>query len=75
MEAMFATGGATMPANPGDEIVVDAVHTGEPKREGEILEVETRDGVVHYRVRWDDGHESIFFPGSTAHVVNLGAKS
>ena len=27
--------------------------------------------VVHYRVRWDDGHESIFFPGSTTHVVKL----
>jgi Domain of unknown function (DUF1918) len=58
-------------ANPGDELVVDPVNAGEPKREGEILEVETRGGVVHYRVRWDDGHESTFFPGSTTHVVNL----
>ena len=64
-----------MDARVGDEIVVDAVHTGEPKREGEILEVEVRDGVVHYRVRWDDGHETIFFPGSTSHVVNLRSKS
>ena len=62
-----------MDAKPGDEIVVDAVHTGEPKREGQILEVETGGGIVHNKVRWDDGHESIFFPGSTAHVVNLGA--
>jgi hypothetical protein len=61
-----------MKAKPGDEIVVDAVHTGDPRREGEIIEVEERDDVVRYRVRWDDGHESIFFPGSTAHVVNLG---
>ncbi len=64
-----------MQAKPGDEIVVDAVHTGEPKREGEILEIETRDDVVRYRVRWDDGHESIFFPGSTAHVVTLNSQS
>jgi len=64
-----------MNANPGDEIVVDAVHTGELTRQGEILAVETRDGIVHYRVRWHDGHESTFFPGSTAHVVNLKAKS
>jgi len=62
-----------MQAKPGDEIVVDAVHTGEPKREGEILEIETRGGIVHYKVRWDDGHESIFFPGSTTHVVDLHA--
>lgn len=64
-----------MDAKPGDEIVVDAVHEGEPKREGEILEVKTGGGIVHYRVRWDDGHESVFFPGSTAHVLNLRARS
>jgi len=60
-----------MDAKVGDEIVVDAVHTGEPKREGEILEIIDGDGVLHYRVRWDDGHESLFYPGSTTHVVKL----
>ena len=60
-----------MDARVGDEIVVDAVHTGEPSREGEILEIIDRDGVLHYRVRWDDGHESLFYPGSTTHVVKL----
>lgn len=64
-----------MIAKPGDEIVVDAVHEGEPKREGEILEVKTGGDIVHYRVRWDDGHESVFFPGSTAHVVKLRSQS
>jgi hypothetical protein len=64
-----------MYAKPGDEIVVDSERTGEPKREGEILEVESKGGVVRYTVRWDDGHESNFFPGSTAHVVHLGSKS
>ena len=60
-----------MDANVGDEIVVDGVLTGEPKREGEILEISDRGGVVHYRVQWDDGHESLFYPGSTTHVVKL----
>jgi hypothetical protein len=60
-----------MDAKVGDEIVVDAVHIGEAKREGEILEITDRGGVVHYRVRWDDGHESLFYPGSTTHVVKL----
>jgi hypothetical protein len=64
-----------MAARPGDEIVVDNERTGEPKREGEILEVESKGGVVRYAVRWDDGRESIFFPGSTAHVVNLGSRT
>lgn len=61
-----------MNANIGDEIVVDAVHIGEPRREGQILEVIDRGGIVHYRVQWDDGHESVFFPSSTTHVVKLG---
>lgn len=61
-----------MQAKEHDEIVVDAVHIGEPQRRGEILEVIDRGGVVHYRVRWDDGHESIFFPSSTTHVVKTG---
>jgi hypothetical protein len=60
-----------MNANVGDEIVVDGVLTGEPKREGEILEISDLGGVVHYRVRWDDGHESLFYPGRTTHIVNL----
>ena len=64
-----------MHANVGDEIVVDSVHTGEPPRKGEILEVIERDGSQHYRVRWDDdGSDGIFYPGSTSHVVNLGAR-
>ncbi len=64
-----------MKAKAGDEIVVDGVNLGDPKREGEILEVVTRGDVVHYLVRWDDGHETIFYPGSTTHVVNLRSKS
>ncbi|HEY7134120.1 MAG TPA: DUF1918 domain-containing protein [Acidimicrobiia bacterium] len=60
-----------MKARPGDEIVVDATHIGEPNREGEILEVTSSNGVEHYRVRWDDGRETIFFPGSTTHTVRL----
>ncbi len=60
-----------MHANVGDEIVVDAVHTGEPTRKGEVLEVTHQGGVEHYVVRWDDGKETVFFPGSTTHTVTL----
>jgi hypothetical protein len=60
-----------MDAKVGDEIVVDGVATGDPKREGQILEITDRGDVVHYRVRWDDGHESLFYPGSTTHIVKL----
>jgi hypothetical protein len=61
-----------MHAKIGDEIVVDALHIGEPTRKGEVLEVIERGGIVHYRVRWDDGHATAFFPGSDAHVMALG---
>jgi hypothetical protein len=62
-------------ANVGDELVVDALHLGEPPRKGEILEVlGAGTDVAHYRVRWDDGHESIFYPASTSHVVHPGQR-
>ena len=60
-----------MKANVGDEIVVDTIQSGEVRREGEVLEVHERDGVLSYVVRWDDGHETLFFPGSNAHVVHV----
>jgi len=60
-----------MNVNVGDEIVVDPTRPGAPRREGEILDVLESGGVLHYRVRWDDGHESVFFPSSDAHVVSL----
>ncbi len=59
-----------MDARPGDELVVDTMHTGEPPRRGEVLEVIGDGDTLHYRVRWLDGHESVFYPGSTAHVVH-----
>ena len=63
-----------MEAKVGDQIVVDAAHTGEMPREGEVREVLSAGGVVHYRVRWDDGHETLFYPGSTTHTVRLAAR-
>jgi hypothetical protein len=30
---------------------------------------------VHYRVRWDDGHESLYFPGSDAHLERIDSSS
>lgn len=61
-----------MEAKAGDEIVVDGRNLGDPQRKGEIIEVLGEGNVLHYRVRWDDGHDSIFFPGSNAHVVRPG---
>lgn len=52
----------------GDVIVIAGRHVGAAERIGEILEVLGTPGHVHYRVRWDDGGESIFYPGSDATI-------
>ena len=50
----------------GDIVVVDGHRVGDLKRTGEILDILGDAGRPHYRVRWDDDHESIFYPGSDA---------
>lgn len=49
------------PASVGDVIEVRGV-PGAPTRRGTILELLGRAGHEHYRVRWDEEHESLFFP-------------
>ena len=59
----------------GDLVVISGHRVGEPERIGEILAVLDVAGRERYRVRWEDGHESIFFPGSDAlirHAVPRG---
>jgi hypothetical protein len=56
-----------MHAQVGDEIVVDSMEVGTPERRGTILEVRVAATGEHYLVRWSDGRESFFFPGSTSH--------
>jgi hypothetical protein len=46
----------------GDRIVVDSAQVGQAAREGEILEVTDTPSGPHYRIRWDDGHESVLMP-------------
>ena len=42
---------------------------GKPLRRGQILEILGRPGHMHYRVRWDEHHESIFYPQDGDGVV------
>jgi len=62
-----------MRAAIGDKIVVQSHHVGEAERGAVILAVEGEDGGPPYLVRWDDGHESVFFPGSDATVEHYPA--
>jgi hypothetical protein len=52
----------------GDVVVISGHRVGEHERLGEILEVLGEGEHVHYRVRWDDGAESVFYPGSDATI-------
>ena len=62
-------------AKVGDVVAIHAHHLGEPDRLGEILEVLGSADQVHFRVRWDDEHESIFYPGNDASIrVRRGEK-
>jgi len=55
----------------GDRIIVESESVGTPTREGEILEVIEGGVGVRYRVRWSDGHESIFSPaGGSARIIS-----
>jgi hypothetical protein len=48
-------------ARAGDWLNVHMIGGGAARR-GQIVEVLGSPGHEHYRVRWDEGHESIHFP-------------
>lgn len=54
------------PARIGDQIVITGHSVGDSPRTAEILEVLGEPGHERFRVRWEDGHESIFFPAEDA---------
>jgi hypothetical protein len=57
----MATAKTTSSAHVGDWIETRGLH-GEPARRGQIVELLGREGHEHYRVRWDEQHESILYP-------------
>ncbi len=56
-------------AKPGDWIVIHPHTLGEHERTGLVLEVLGTPSHERYRVRWDEEHESVFYPGSDATVL------
>jgi hypothetical protein len=59
-------------ARPGVEsgsiLEIHGHRVGEPARLAEILEVLGDSNHPRFRVRWEDGRESIFYPSSDARV-------
>jgi hypothetical protein len=55
-----------LPAEVGDLIQITGHVVGDAPRNAEILEVLGGPGHEHFRVSWEDGHESIYFPADDA---------
>lgn len=53
---------------PGAVVEIHGHHVGERARTGEVLEILGEAGHEHFRVRWEDGRESIFYPSNDAVV-------
>jgi hypothetical protein len=53
-----------MRAGVGERLVIHGKQVGQADRHGEILEVRGEDGGPPYLVRFDDGHETLLFPGA-----------
>jgi Domain of unknown function (DUF1918) len=59
----------------GDRVILESERAGQPAREGKILEVLGVGEGVHYHARWDDGHESTFFPvGGSITIIHKAKK-
>jgi hypothetical protein len=59
-------------AHVGDIIEIHGHRVGEVARAGEILEVIGESEHQHFRVLWEDGRESIFYPSSDASIRRAG---
>ncbi|MGO9898572.1 MAG: DUF1918 domain-containing protein [Solirubrobacteraceae bacterium] len=55
-----------MAFSPGDRVLTEAGSTERAPRRGEVEEVIHDDPHPRYRIRWDDGRESIYTPADGA---------
>ncbi len=58
-----------MDASVGDRIIVESEGVGQTPREGDVVEIIEHPTGIQYRVRWSDGHESVYFPSAGAAKV------
>lgn len=62
-----------MQATVGDRLHVHGNTVGQPDRAGQIVEIHGPGGEPPYLVRFEDGHETLVFPGPDA-VIEPGGK-
>lgn len=60
-----------MRAHAGDALLIRGHHVGDNDRQAVIIEVHGADGAPPYLVRWEDGHESVYFPSCDAVLERL----
>lgn len=66
------TASPTIHAEPGDVVQTSGRHVGDAGRTGEIVAVLGDDRHLHYAVRWEDGRESILYPGAGITIRRSG---
>ena len=55
-----------MEFNVGDRVEAESESTEQPPRSGVVEEVLPGERSPRYRIKWDDGHESILTPSAAA---------
>ena len=60
-------------ASVGDKVIIRGKHLGEADRHGEVIEVRGQDGAPPWTIKFDDGHESLCFPGPDCVVEHKDA--
>jgi uncharacterized protein DUF1918 len=56
-------------ARVGDLVAAHQISGGAPRR-GRIIEILGHEGHEHYRVQWNDGHESICYPADGVTITH-----
>ena len=70
MPAANATHPPVSEARVGDWIEIQGSPSGAPSRRGQIVEVLGHPGHIHFRVRWDERHESLVYPEAGGALVH-----
>lgn len=63
-----------MDAHVGDVIKIESPTVGRAPRLGRVLESIADCAVPHYRVCWQDGQETLYYPGLGGHVVGTSGE-
>lgn len=56
-------------ARMGDTVQVVGHRVGDAPASGEIIQVLGQPGSTHFRIRWEDGRESLLYPGTDIAVI------